>query len=80
MASFRSNFHRAPNPKESSRKFLMDQLAAKRRVFWDKQGHGISLCSGRDWETEGARQPERFIEIKNELDLDEVFRYYEDEE
>lgn len=80
MASIRINFHRSPNPRDATRKFLADKLITKQRVFWDKTSHGISLCVGKDWEQEHQRYYERFVEIKNELDLDEVFRHYEDEE
>ncbi len=80
MASVRINAHRQPNPQEVARKFLLDNLSAARRVFWDKLGHGMSLCCGREWEVEAQRNVEKFAEIKNELDLEELFRHYEMDE
>jgi hypothetical protein len=77
MANVRSNFNRARNPREDALKFAAEQRSAKRRVFWDKNAHGISLCAGVDWEQEAARHPLRLIPINSDADVDEVFRHYE---
>jgi hypothetical protein len=80
MAEIRTNTHRNENPRDASSKFLAAQLENKRAVYWDKQGHGINLCAGGNWPTEAIRNPERFIQIKNEADLDELFRHFENDE
>lgn len=81
MASVRVNVHRQPNPRELAEKFFCDHTKKNGRVvYWDTQGHGISLCTGPDWDYEAKRSPIRFVRINSELDLDEVFRNYEDGE
>ena len=80
MASVRINVHRQSNPVATAKKFLNDQKKHDRKVYWDRLANGISFCAGGDWMMEAARHKDRYIEVRNELDLEEVFRNYENEE
>lgn len=76
----RKNFHRLNNPEKEAQDFIAKNISRYKKFFWDKLAFGIVLCAGADYENDALYHPERYFEVKNDEDLKEVFRNFEDGE
>lgn len=76
----RKNFRKFTNRIDEVKKHIDSEHKNGRKVYWDKLGNGIFLCSGREYDTEARYRPERYIELKSNDDVIELFTHYEDEE
>lgn len=88
----RKNFHRTTNPRKAVSDFFKKETHDGHKVYWDKGhvyvGHDqggvgmffVNCKSGDDDDYKYSQTPNRFMIIKNEEDLNEVFTHYEDEE
>ncbi len=92
----RKNFHRTSNPRAAVTQFLKSESDKGNKVYWDRghiqDGHGENHNNGgvgiycdsvkaRSGEDEArAYETRRFMLLKNEADIEEMFTYYEDGE
>ena len=92
----RKNFHRLPNPRLSVVQFLKSESEKGNKVYWDRShiqdgqgenhnnaGVGIYCVSSKPRSNEDEQysyEPRRFMLLKNETDIEEMFTYYEDGE
>lgn len=87
----RKNFHRLDNPRKAVSEFFAAEMKLGNKVYWDKghiQNHdhggvGIYFCSCKpdnQYDVDYANHYNRFMLIKTEADLDDVFTNYEDNE
>ncbi len=92
----RKNFHRLSNPRLAVTQFLQSESQKGNKVYWDKShiqdGHGENHNNGgvgiycvsvkaRSQDDESlAYESRRFMPLKSEADIEEMFTYYEDGE
>lgn len=89
----RKNFHRMPNPRQAVESFLKTESEKGNKVYWDRghiqvagggdahNSAGVGLycvsCKARDQYDEQYSSDHRFMLLKSESDIEEVFTYYE---
>lgn len=90
------NFHRIANPKAEVINFLKAESQKGNKVYWDRShvqdGHGenhnnggvglycVSAKPRSDEDQLCSYEPRRFMLLKSEDDVEEIFTYYEDDE
>ncbi len=76
----RKNFRSLPNRIEEAKKHISNEKNAGHNVYWDKHGQGIMICSRRDYDQEARYNADRYLPLKTDDDVAELFTHYEDEE
>lgn len=91
MNNNRKNFHRIENPRKAVSEFFAAELKRGYKVYWDKShitnhdngGVGMYFCSaapGSEYDHEYVGNYNRFMLIRSEADIEDVFTHYEDDE
>jgi hypothetical protein len=92
----RKNFHRTLNPRQAVEAFLKIESEKGNKVYWDRghiQGSnsgdthnnpGVGIycvsCKARDQYDEQYSYDTRFMLLKSDLDIEDMFTYYETNE
>lgn len=92
----RKNFHRVSDPRGAVLAFLKSESEKGHKVYWDRghiqDGHGENhnnpgvgiYCvayKARSGDDENcAMEPRRFMLLKSDADVEEMFTYYENDE
>jgi len=92
----RKNFHRLPDSRAAVVAFLKAESEKGLKVYWDRGhiqdgngenhnngGIGIYCCSCKprdEYDNQYASESRRFMPLKSETDIEDMFTYYEDGE
>lgn len=81
----RKNFHNVEHRMIAAQTYIKGLRAESREVYWDKQAHGIYVVHGADFDrsyrlsiNDGVVS--RYVPLKTDSDVCEMFANYEDDE